>query len=177
MISLMAALIAAPAAHAQACQALTEAPESMQVAWVSRAGARVGGGHTLEVVRVADLRQWVRTEGTDVGRLLQGLGMAPRDSTRKARKDWKITLFDVQSSWLCRPLEGEPPGQDALGVLSCDERDAKAVRPNRYGYSGCGYTLDTGASSRGLDVFRVDWSTASAWGFCVLPLERFLGGA
>ena len=67
--------------------------------------------------------------------------------------------------------------EDASGILSCDERGAKPIRAHRYGYSGCGYTLDTGASSRGLDVYRVPWTSASSYGFCVMPLERFLGGA
>lgn len=177
MIALLAALVAAPAAHAQACQAVSEVPDAFQVAWVSPAGARVGPNADLEVVRVADLRRWIRDEGTDIGRLLQGLGMAPRNPKRKAAQDWKVTVFDVQSSWMCRPLDGRPAGQDELGVLTCDEKDARSLRRHRYGYSGCGYTMDTGASSRGLDVYRVTWATASAWGFCVMPLERFLGGA
>lgn len=174
---LTALLLALPDARAQACQAVTEVPESFQVAWISRASKRVGGKTDLEVVRVSDLRAWIRDEGTDVGRLLQGLGMAPRNPGRRVDQDWKITLFDVRSEWMCRPLEGSAGGEDASGILSCDERGAKPIRAHRYGYSGCGYTLDTGASSRGLDVYRVPWTSASSYGFCVMPLERFLGGA
>ena len=88
----------------------------------------VGGKTDLEVVRVSDLRAWIRDEGTDVGRLLQGLGMAPRNPGRRVDQDWKITLFDVRSEWMCRPLEGSAGGEDASGILSCDER-----RPLRHG--------------------------------------------
>jgi hypothetical protein len=91
---------------------------------------------------------------------------------------YKITIFDVQSDWLCRPLSDAEPGADIAGVAACMERtDRYTDRDHRDGFTGCGYTLDTAASTRGIDVFRVPWVDASAWGFCVMPLERFLQGA
>lgn len=171
------ALAGSSPASAQACQRVADAPEALQVAWLSLLSDRAGREEVLEVVRVADLRQWIRDNGTDVGRLLQGLGMAPRNASRKADKDWKVTVFDVRSEWMCRPTQAGEPGENLGGMEICDEKDGGRLRPHRWGYSACGYTLDTGASTRGLDVYRVTWSAASAYGFCVMPLERFLGGA
>lgn len=175
--ALALALALTPRASAQACQVVQEVPESLQVAWVSRASKRVRGGSVMEVVRVADLRAWIRDNGADKGRLLQGLGMAPRDATKKAAKDWKITIFDVRSEWMCRPIDGAPAAEDRSGAVTCDEKAAKPLWSHKKGYSGCGYTLDTGSSTRGLDVYRVTWGAAAAYGFCVMPLDRFLGGA
>ena len=178
MIALLAAALAVvPDASAQACQDVKEVPEALQVAWVSPVGKRIGGGGVMEVVRVADLRAWIRTNGADPARVLQGLGMAPRNAARKAARGWKVTVFDVRSEWMCRPLEGTPAGEDHAGVVSCSEKAAKPMTSHRRGFSGCGYTLDTGSSTRGLDVYRVTWEAASSAGFCVMPLERFLSGA
>ena len=131
----------------------------------------------MEVVRVSDLRAWIRTNGADTARVLQGLGMAPRNAARKASKGWKVTVFDVRAEWMCRPLEGKPAGEDRAGVVSCSEKAAKPTMGHKKGFSGCGYTLDTGSSTRGLDVDRVTWEAAASYGFCVMPLDRFLGGA
>jgi hypothetical protein len=173
---LAAALAAAPAA-AQACGALTDVPAATQVAWISRSGKRVRSAKTLEVVRVSDLRAWIRENGADEARLLQGLGMAPRRGGAATRRPYKITIFDVQTGWLCRPIDGATPGEDRMGVAACSEADAGPVCGHRRGYTGCGYTLDTAASHRGVEVFRVRWDEASAWGFCVMPLDRFIPGA
>lgn len=164
-------------ASAQACQAIKEVPETLQVAWVSPVGKRVGSRTRMEVVRVSDLRAWIRTQGADKARVLQGLGIAPRNAERKAARAWKVTVFDVRSEWMCRPLEGAAVGEDHGGVVSCSENDAKPMRNQKKGYSGCGYSLDTGSSTRGLDVYRVPWGAAASYGFCVMPLERFLSGA
>jgi hypothetical protein len=167
----------APAAHAQSCDVRAEVPDQLQVAWISPVGKRVGASATLEVVRVADLRAWIRDHGSEESRVLQGLGILPRGGGAGADWDWKITIFDVKSEWLCRPVEDGDPGEDDGGVAICDEGDAKRLRGHKHGYTGCGYTLDTAASTRGLDVFRVSWESASTHGFCVMPLGRFLGGA
>jgi len=164
-------------AHAQACEMVATTPESTQVAWISRRSRRVPSSQVIEVVRVQDLRAWVRDNGADEARLVQGLGMAPRRGGRAAKRPYKVTIFDVRADWLCRPIQAGTPGEDTLGVAVCEERDGKALRHHTQGYTGCGYTLDTAASNRGLDVFRVRWSEASAWGFCVMPLDRFISGA
>ena len=69
-------------------------------------------------------------------------------------------------------------GEDVSDIAACPASEQEAAdRMHRAGFTGCGYTLDTHASTRGLDVYRVPWSEASAWGFCVMPLTRFLEGA
>ena len=164
-------------AQAQACGTVASTPESTQVAWISRRSRRVPSRQVIEVVRVQDLRAWIRDNGADEARLVQGLGMAPRKGGFASTRPYKVTIFDVRADWLCRPIQGGTPGADTLGVAVCEEKDGKALRHHTAGYSGCGYSLDTAASTRGLDVFRVRWSEASAWGFCVMPLDRFISGA
>lgn len=176
LASLVLALTAATA-HGQACGDLSTVPETTQVAWVSRRSRRVPGRQVVEVVRVQDLRAWVRANGADEARLVQGLGMAPRKGGWASKRPYKVTIFDVRTDWLCRPLAEGTVGEDVLGVATCEERDARPVRHHKQGYTGCGYTLDTAASSRGLDIYRVRWSDASGWGFCVMPLDRFISGA
>lgn len=173
--SLVAALLLAPAAQAQSCEASADVPDALQVAWISPLEKKARGSTALEVVRVTDLRAWIREQGPDEARLLQGLGLAPRTGGAPVDWDWKITLFDVRADWMCRPIEDAPGGEDRGGVVACEEPDAGRIRAHRYGYTGCGYTLDTGASTRGLDVFRISWESASSQGFCVMPLSRFLG--
>lgn len=168
-------MIAAGAA-AWACEEVQPVPASLQVAWISPINRTARSGTQLEVVRVQELRRWIRANSSDEDRVLQALGMLERGESATA--DYKITIFDVQSDWLCRPIADADPGADVTGVAACFEKgDRHADRDHRPGYTGCGYTLDTHASTRGLDVFRVPWSEASAWGFCVMPLERFLQGA
>lgn len=176
-LALAAALAVTPTASAQACAAPAAVPTSTQVAWISRRSRRVPGQQVIEVVRVADLRAWVRDNGADEKRLVQGLGMASRKGGLAAKHPYKITIFDVQAEWLCRPIPDATDGEDSYGVAVCGDSDAKAVRHHKPGYTGCGYSLDTAASNRGLDVFRIRWSEASAWGFCVMPLDRFITGA
>lgn len=176
--ALAAVLALAPRpASAQACQELAAVPEGLQVAWVSPVGRRVRAGATIEVVRVQDLRKWVRDHGADSARLVQGLGMAPRWGGRRVKKGYKVVIFDVQAAWMCRPMDADVAGKDVGGVIACDGSEGGRIYLHRPGYTGCGYSLDTGASTRGVDVFRVKWSDASTWGFCTMPLERFIKGA
>ncbi|MDP2308756.1 MAG: hypothetical protein Q8P18_22230 [Pseudomonadota bacterium] len=183
-VLLLAALLG-PAAHAaepagtpsgeQACNATTELPESLQVAWVSRLPARAGAHTALAVVRVADLRRLVEESDRDATRVLRALGLVGK--RQEARGAWKVTVFDVKRDWLCRPVDG-PEDATIAGVAACPadlQRSARGVRASAW--SGCGYLLDTATGTRTLDVFRVEWESAVAWGFCVLPLRRFLDGA
>jgi hypothetical protein len=175
---LFAAFVAmTPDASAQACKEPGAVPTSTQVAWISRRSRRVPSGKVIEVVRVSDLRTWLRENAADETRLIQGLGMAPRKGGFAARYAYKVTIFDVQADWLCRPIPDGEDGSDSLGVAVCGDSDAKPLGHHKPGYTGCGYSLDTAASNRGLDVFRIRWSEASAWGFCVMPLDRFITGA
>ena len=163
------------------CSSLSPVPETLQVAWVSPLRATVGARAALEVVRVVDLRKLVEARKRDPAAVLQALGLVGKRGHGKRR--WKVTVFDVKSTWLCRPVaqgeSGAGPGDSVIeGVAACpsDQRE-----PGRHtlprAYSGCGYLLDTTTGARTLDVFRVDWAAAITWGFCVLPLERFLEGA
>ena len=142
------------------------------------ADERVKAGAVLEVVRVSDLRQFLRDKQADPLRMLQGLGMATRDTPPTSAADWRVTLFDVKAEWMCRPIEGGTPGEEAGAVSVCDAEDQGALdKQHADGFTGCGYTLDTGAATRGLDVYRVSWEVASSQGFCVWPLSRFMDGA
>ncbi len=167
-------ILLAALAAAQECQATGEVPEAFQVAWVSRVGATVGARTPLLVVRVADLRTTVEAQDRDATGVLQALGMV-RKKGRADAADWKVTVFDVQRDWLCRPLEA---GGDIGGVSACPTdllHRAPGIRPKAW--TGCGYVRDTRSGERTVDVYRVEWRDAVAWGFCVLPLERFLKGA
>ncbi len=176
---ILALLLSLGAHAAPACGELGTPPESVQVAWVSNLPKQVGANATLEVVRLSDLRAWMDAndvdDSSDALRMLQGLGMAGRkaDIAREA----KVTIFDVKREWLCRPLLDGVPGEEVAGVATCDEPDQKKLSGHGKGFTGCGYSLDTAASTRGLDVYRITWESASAWGFCTMPLERFLDGS
>lgn len=157
------------------CEATAEVPDTLQVAWVSRLGARAGAHTALAVVRVADLRRLVEENERDATRVLRALGLLGK--RRRARGAWKVTVFDVKRDWLCRPVSGLEDATIA-GVAACSadlQRGASGVRASAW--SGCGYLLDTASGARTLDVLRVEWESAVAWGFCVLPLRRFLDGA
>lgn len=165
------------ATASSACEDVGAVPEALQVAWVAPLGKAVRPGTSLEVVRVADLRAAARASGDPV-RLLQSLGMlSRRPSARKQEKDWQVVVFDVRSSWICRPIDEGEPGQQLSGVAICEVDDQGPLGGHRKGFTGCGYSLDTAASTRGLDVYRTDWQSASSLGFCLLPLSRFMDGA
>jgi hypothetical protein len=160
---------------APTCEATAEVPDTLQVAWVSRLEARAGAHTPLAVVRVADLRRLVEASDRDPTRVLRALGLVGK--RQEARGAWKVTVFDVKREWLCRPVEG-PVDATIAGVAACPgdlQSGAPGVRGSAW--SGCGYLLDTATGTRTLDVFRIEWEAAVAWGFCVLPLRRFLDGA
>jgi hypothetical protein len=155
------------------CEATAPLPDTVQVAWVSPLDKRVGAESQLEVVRVTDLRKLVEAEQRDPTRVLQALGLTKKESKER----WKVTIFDVKREWLCRPIDADP-ANDVAGMDVCEEKwqDPAPGTVNR-SYSGCGYLLDAKDGDRTLDAYRLRWRTAVTWGFCVLPLERFLGGA
>lgn len=174
---LLALLAVGPAAASSVCEDVAAVPDGLQVAWVAPLGRRVGASASLEVVRVGDLRTRAR-EVADPVRVLQVLGLlGRRPSEGQRERQWQVVVFDVQADWLCRPVEDAAPGTDLGGVAVCTEDELGPARGHRKGWTGCGYSLDTGASTRGLEVFRVDWQTASTNGFCLMPLRRFLDGA
>jgi hypothetical protein len=160
-----------------ACEPTAPVDDTIQVAWIAPKAERVRKHTVLEVVRVSDLRAWVSAKNADPLRTLQGLGMVGRNVQEIDGTDWTISLFDVKVTWLCRPIQGETPGTAVVGVAACVEDQQVALdEGHTQGFTGCGYTLDMGASNRGLDIFRLDWETAVSNGFCLWPLERFLEG-
>ena len=165
-------------AFGQACEDPESLPESLQVAWISPASKTVGMNGWIEAVRVSDLRAWIRDNGKDKVRLLRGLGMVgPRGGRWAAKRPYKVTIFDVKREWLCRPIEEMEPGTVKSGVTVCEAKQQRGLWGHKKGYTGCGYIEDTQTSRRSLDVVRLRWADASSWGFCVLPLERFIDGA
>jgi hypothetical protein len=163
-----ALVLGATAALAQeACAPVDPVPDTLQVAWVSRANDRVGALGEMTVVRSAALQELVAARGRDATAVLHALGLlAPR---REAEDGWKIVLFDVPREALCRPTEG-----DTVGVPRCDDAARLGVHPKAW--TGCGYLQDVVSGERTLDVFHVEWAEATSQGFCLLPLPRFLAG-
>lgn len=160
---------------ASACEVPKSLGDTVQVAWVSPVPKQVGASAMLTVVRTADLRTLVVERGRDPTRSLQLLGLlAPR---QEIRQDYKITLFDVKAEWLCRPMAGEE-GTVVAGLRICDENQQDrgwGIHPKVW--TDCGYLVDMMSGVRTLDVYRIAWEEAVTWGFCVMPLSRFLEGA
>ncbi len=153
---------------AQECAAPNPVAGSLQVAWISPVRGRASARKPLQVVRVGDLRAWVIDHEADQTRTLQALGKVKERPGWRARRRYKITLFDVNPGDLCRALDDVPVGTEVAGVAACD--GARTVR----GESECGWTEDRVTGERGFDTYRVSWRDASVRGFCVFPLERFL---
>ena len=175
MTGLLALLVAASLAAAQdTCGPLPVPPEAVQVAWISPLRQRAQAGTWLSVVRVADLRSWIRARQPDQERLLQAMGIWGRGGDGPFRHHrWKVTVFDVRTALLCRPVEYATEVETVDGVAACPSARQKGVRYD----TGCGTTHDGATGEPGFDLFRIRWRDASASGFCVLPLERFLSGA
>lgn len=158
---------------ASTCPALSPLPDSLQVAWLSPAAKRVGAHTPLTVVRSSALQQLVKDRKADATAVLRALGLL---RPRQALKDtWKVTLFDVPRSSLCRPVGEEVPDSALAGVPRCEDgpRRREVVRK---GWTDCGHVNDVVSGARTLDVFRVEWEAAASQGFCLLPLPRFLAG-
>lgn len=168
----VAALGTAPAL---ACEAPRAISDQVQVAWISPVRQTVGAKTMISVVRTSDFRALVGTKDRDPTAILRAIGMlGPK---QKLAKDYKITLFDVKAEWLCRPMPG-PEGEVVGGLRRCEEkhqdRDA-STHPKAW--TDCGYLVDVLSGKRTLDLYRLEWSAAATWGFCVMPLQRFLEGA
>jgi hypothetical protein len=148
---------------------LAPAPSHLSVAWISSLGERVGANGWLTVVPTASLKEYVSQDQPGVGRLLQHLGERRRSSDPRRR--YKITIFDVDSSKLCRPIEGVEDGALVSGTPACLAAHARV----NGAYAGCGQLVDRGTGELSLPVYRLTWGNAAFAGFCVLPVERFLG--
>lgn len=155
------------AADPPACESISPPPDDLAVIWVSPTRQRVRGGEWLPVVPASEFRAFAREEKPKVGRALQALGM--RKKATDPKKPYKITLFEVTPSMLCRPVAGAEEGFLVTGVPACGRWDA----PND-GTSGCGYALDRADGTRSFTQYRVRWKDAAAAGFCVLPFDSYL---
>jgi hypothetical protein len=160
------------AREAQACEPVAEVSPTVQVAWVSRVAAGADNNTWLQVVDLGALRGLVTRANRDSAAVLRGLGLLSRSA--KAHGNWKVTVFEVESTALCRPMDAEP-GTVVAGLPVCDDPQQRAGTATRAAsYSGCGYLTDLGAGVRGLDVYRVRWADAVRKGYCLLPWERLL---
>lgn len=169
----------APAAPAPApsaagtCPALSALPDSLQVAWLSPAAKQVRAHTPLTVVRSSALQQLVKDRKADATAVLRALGLLrPRQALRQT---WKVTLFDVPRTSLCRPVGEEVPDSALAGVPRCED-GPKRREVVRKAWTDCGHVNDVVSGARSLDVFRVEWEAAASQGFCLLPLPRFLAG-
>ena len=177
MISLILSIATSEATE---CSVVSTLPEAIQIAWVSPVKEQARSKEMIEVVHLQALQQWMDAEEATAKQVLHHLGMLPKRSRRTIDPDaYKIVIFDVESTSLCRPISIDEQSTVAIvdGLSVCSQRAKPSKWYSRYGYTGCGYTWDTQSQSKGLDVYRVSWQEASQWGFCVLPLSRFLLGA
>ncbi len=145
---------------------LPEVDGVASVVWVSRLRAQTGLKRPIPVTLTADLVALVR-QGRDVGGVLHDLGM--RRTERTPRRPYKVVLFDVAATSLCRPMAG--PAVAIAGVSVCTEP------PVRKGEASCGLWLAKDGVRTGPAAFRGAWKDLAADGFCVLPLERWMDHA
>lgn len=158
------------AAADSTCASVDPVASRTQVVWFSPNWESSGSRRALEVYELTDVQAWIERTGPNKTRLLQKLGQIGSRGWWGGWVEWKVVIFDVESSSLCRPIRDGVEGELIGGVRVCEPR------LNRGGarFTGCGYSKDTLTGGRGLDQFRIPWSVASQWGFCVMPLERLL---
>lgn len=149
-------------------ESLAQPPGQLSVAWVSPVRRGATNATWLEVVPTSELSSWIAAERPSVGRLLQRVGLRKR--AKEPHRLYKVTIFEVDSASMCRPVEFAGAGEQIAGLPACDGGVGRATTH----YSGCGYTTDHKTGARGLDVYRVQWRDAAARGFCVLPAQRFV---
>lgn|GEM_PF-902797 len=160
----------AAAQSANTCGSIGSLPEQTQVVWISPTIEGSDARRYLDVVELSELQSWIERTRADKVRLLERLGLVPEGGGWQANRDWKVTIFDVNSSSLCRPIRGGTPDEVINGIAVCN----LALQRGGPRFTGCGQTLDTNNDGRGQDLYKVRWSEASQWGFCVMPLERLL---
>jgi len=103
--------------------------------------------------------------------MLQMLGM--RRTDRDPIRRYKVTIFDVASTGLCRPLEGYEDPAAIEGMVTCPSKLGKVTER----YDGCGFTTDLATGAEGLELYGARWNDVARNGFCVLPADRFVAGA
>ncbi len=149
MIGLLAALALAAPAYAQdvACLAVGDVGAATQVVWISPVRARVGARSWMEVIELANLEGWAKANGKDPARFLQAAGVVGKKARRARSVPWKVTIFDVGRDATCRPIRGALPGTAVSSVAACEEKEQRPAPGARPGFTGCGYTRDTGSAS------------------------------
>jgi hypothetical protein len=172
-LALAAALAAGPGAASEPIcveadfARLVEPPERLAVAWVGRWRREPRGA--LRVVPAADLARWVaEQEPAWEGRTLQRLGIRRRNTDPKRR--YKVVIFDVPSTVLCRPVLDVAVGEIVAGMPSCSPRFAKPRRDR----TACGATLDRRSGEPGLTALVVRRRDAIEGGHCSVPLDRYI---
>jgi hypothetical protein len=140
------------------------------IAWVTPVGQRARANTWLTVIPTARLREWMTRHEAQLPRLLQGLGRRRKATT--PRHDWKVTIFEVDSGMLCRPVEEGEPGTLVSGLPICP-RNQRTVSGR---HDGCGYATDLAYQTRGPELLGIQWRDAVKRGFCVLPASRFIDG-
>ncbi len=74
--------------------------DTVSVAWVAPVRKRAGNNAWLEVVKTAELRDWVRTsKAPGIGPMLHTLGL--RKNADPPRRRYKVTIFEVRGDQLC----------------------------------------------------------------------------
>ncbi len=170
MATLCVAQTSAYAQSSNTCGSIGDLPDQTQVVWISPTSESSDARRYLDVVELSELQSWIERTRADKVRLLERLGLVSEGGGWRAKRGWKVTIFDVNRSSLCRPIRGGTPGEVVNGVAICHE-DLQRGGPR---FSGCGQTLDTNSGGGGQDLYKIRWSEASQWGFCVMPLERLL---
>ena len=174
MIGAWLSLLLTLAPQAGACDALTEPPVTLQVAWVSRVGQSVSAQTPMQVVRSVELQQLAKGRNGDVSSLLQSIGLLGPKGVGRA-EDWKVSFFDVSRDALCRPMVGVA-GDVRSSVPVCENDEQGRWHTRARSWTGCGYLQDVATAARTLDVFRLTWADGVRDGFCLLPLARLLAG-
>ncbi|MEQ1503732.1 MAG: hypothetical protein ABMB14_15945 [Myxococcota bacterium] len=149
---------------------LVAPPPAVSVAWVSPLGRRARGKAWLYVVPTADLRAYAQDPShPDAARVLQWLGA--RRSGKPPSRRYKVVVFDTRPEAICRPIRLADGADPALaGVPACDEDHAGPQGR----YAGCGWATDQATGQPSIQVYRAQWNTLAANGFCLLPFDRFL---
>ena len=161
-------------AFALPCDAVNPVPEALQVAYISKVNQQLWPWSTIETVPLNDLRVWVEKKDPTPEELLQQLGLIGTWRIFPLKpEDYQVTIFDVRSAWLCRPMTEYKEGHMVKGLPACASKNARPLG-KRKGFSGCGHTVNTKTKKRGLDTYRISWRVATSYGFCVLPLSRFV---
>lgn len=163
-------LIAWAALASEPCElGFAPPPEVVSVAWVSPTREKAGNNKWLSVVPTRELTAWLREHpDATTGDLLRRVGM--RTKPGEPRRTYKVTIFEVASQHLCRPIEGALETDVIDGVHACSGGLNRTTKT----YDGCGVATDFNLASPGPTLYKAQWRDLARNGFCLLPAERFV---